>query len=129
MSDIRTVGPITSGVAVGGNGVATSTGATAEPISGVIVDIYIKYLDSPPAGTTVTTVRAKGTSPRMPTRNFLVRTNIATDGSYIPKEAVYDAAGAVIIGQYMSPLVDDIVEVVIAGANAGDSVLVWLTML
>jgi len=129
MSEPRTVGPISSGVAVGSNGVATATGISNEPITGLVLDVYLKYLDSPPAGTTVATVRTKGTSPRTPTRNIMVRTNSATDGAYPPKEAVYDAAGAAISGQYMTPTIDDLVEVVIAGANAGDSVQVWLTML
>jgi len=124
--NVSVIGPISSGVAVGNAGAATKTGETLEPVIGCVVGIYVKYLDSPPAATTDVTVRTKGTSPAIPSTNLLVVTNSATDAMYYPKAAVQDAAAAAITGQYISPVVHDIVEIVIAGADAADYVLVWL---
>lgn len=123
---VRVVGPIYTGAAVGGNGVATATGVSAQPVNGLIFGIYIQYLDAPPAGTTDVTIRGKGTSPNVPLVNIMTAGNTATDAIYYPKAAAYDIAGAAIAGSYVSPAIADYVEVVIAQANAGDGANVWL---
>ena len=126
MSDgIRIIGPIKTGVAAGGAGAATATGRTTEPVVGIVLGIYIKYNDTPPVTTDVT-IRGKGTSPNVPLVNIMTAGNTATDAMYYPKAATYDIAGAAIAAQYVSPAVADIVEVVIAQANDGDSADVWL---
>lgn len=121
------IGPINSGAAVGGNGVATSTGTSNNVIRGVILAVQVKYNDAPPAGTTVVTVKTKGTN--APTYNILVITNAATDGVFCSRLDSYNAAGTALLTYDQLPVVEDYVQVVIAGANAADNVDVYLYVL
>lgn len=123
------IGPINSGAAVGGDGVATATGTSTTPIHGFIYSVYIKYNDAPPAGTTDVTVKTKGTSPAQPSINVLVVTNAATDGIFIPRlDSCKNDATLLTDYNQMAP-VNDYVQVVIAQANAADNVDVWLMVL
>ncbi len=122
------VGPINSGAATGGAGVATSTGTSANIITGVILSVFVKYNDSPPAATTDVTVRTKGTSPRPPSRNILVITNAATDGVWNPRDTEHTTAAADSGSKVLIP-VEDYIQVVIAGANDNDNVDVWLELI
>lgn len=125
MSDsISIVGPINTGVAAGGAGVATSTGQSTGIVSGLIYAVYIKYNDAPPATTDVT-IRGKGTSPNVPLVNVITIGNAATDGLFEPRTETYDIAGAAQGKTGLCPI-HDYVEVVIAQANNGDSADVWL---
>jgi hypothetical protein len=123
---MRLIGPINSGVAVGNNGQATANADTTIRVIGKVFGIYVKYNDSPPAGTTDVVVKTKGTSPAPPTYNLLTLTNAATDGWFYPQAQIHTVVGAAIDGEYTPLLVHDYLNVAIAGANAGDSVDVWL---
>lgn len=127
MSSVNLVGPIKSGAAAGNNGAATANADSTSPISGLVMGVYIQYNDNPPATTDVT-VKTKGTSPYTPSYNLLVVSNANTNGLFMPRGAVVDTAGAAIVGDYQPIPVDDIINVAIAQADAGDSVDVWLLM-
>lgn len=120
------IGPINSGAAVGGDGVATANDTWPSVISGRVQGIYVKYNGSPPAGTTDVTVATLGTSPYAPTYNLLAVVNAATDGWFYPRVQVHTVAGAAIAAEYTPLLIYDRVKVTIAGANAADSADVWL---
>lgn len=124
---VSLVGPINSGSAAGGDGVATANGNSDSLLKGSVMAIYVKYNDTPPATTDVT-VKSVGTSPSAPTYNLLSVANAITDGWFYPRVAVHDVSGAAISGQYSEQVIYDYVNVVIAGANAGDSVDVWLLL-
>jgi hypothetical protein len=123
------VGPINSGAAVGGNGVATATGESTKKLTGVIYAVVVKYNDSPPGATTVATIKTKGTSPSAPTHNILVLTNTATDVMKFPRMDACTTAGVANSTNDLPVPIDDIAQVVIAGANAGDNVDVWLYLI
>lgn len=118
------VGPINSGAAVGSNGAATSTGAVGHPLSGAVWQIQVKYNDSPPAGTTVVTVKTKGTN--APSMTLLTITNAATNGVWQPRMDTSKSDATLLVANNGMPLIEDDLQVVIAGANAGDNVDVYL---
>lgn len=120
------VGPFNSGVAAGGAGVATANTDSTTRITGYVVGVYVKYNDSPPAGTTDVTVKTKGTSPAAPSLTFLSIANAATDGWFWPRVQIHTTAGAAITDQYDWPAIDDLINVTIAQANNADNVDVWL---
>jgi len=126
---ISVVGPINTGVCAGGAGVSTNNADSSKIVSGMLLAVYIKYNDSPPAGTTDVVVKTKGTSPAPPTFNLVAVSNGATDGWYYPRAAVCDQAGAAISGQYTPLFLHDIINVSMAQANDGDSADVWLLMI
>jgi hypothetical protein len=121
------VGPINSGAAVGGNGVATANQTGALVVKGHISAIYVRYNDAPPAGTTVVTVATAGNT--APAYNIDVITNAATDGLFVVRKLQKDIANADIAGSYGYIPVADNIKVTIAGANAGDSADVWLMVI
>jgi hypothetical protein len=118
------VGPFNSGVASGSSGSATANADTPIVITGLITGAYVRYNDSPPAGTTDVTIKTKGTN--APSYNILVLTNAATDGLFIPRKQAVDPTGAAITGANEVIPVDDYLNIAIAQANANDSVDVWL---
>jgi hypothetical protein len=126
------MGPIYSGAAVGGNGVATAN-ADGGVVSGRIVAVGVEYLDSPPAGTTDVVVATKGGGSG-PAQTILSIANAATSGWFYPRvgtvstsgAAMLYAAGGAAVGEPLA--VADIVNVKIDQANAGDGVNVWLLM-
>ncbi len=124
----RLFGPLNSGVAVGGDGVATANTSSTHRVRGEVMGLYILYNDSPPAGTTDVTVRTKGTSPAAPTYNFIKVSNAATDGWFYPRVQVCDTVGSAIAGEYTPLVIDDLVNILIEGANAADNVDVWLML-
>lgn len=121
-------GPLNSGVAAGGVGVATSTASSTVVLKGRVQGIYVKYNDSPPAGTTDVTVKTVGASPSPPAYNFLVLTNAATDGWFYPRVQVHDTAGSAIAAEYTPLLIHDLINVTIAQANNSDSIDVWILL-
>lgn len=123
---MKMIGPINSGAAAGSAGSATATGTTTHIVSGKVAGVYVRYNDSPPAGTTDATIRTQGTSPACPTYNILALTNAATDGLFLPRKLTDNQAGAAGTDAFSPLPVHDYIEVVIAGANASDSIDVWL---
>lgn len=126
-NNVKLVGPINSGIAAGGAGVATATGTTTVYINGLLYAIYVKYNDSPPAGTTDVTVTTDGTAPRAPAQTLLTLTNAATDGYFYPRIEVESTAGAGVSFYDLIPIADKI-DVTIAQANNNDNIDVWLLL-
>ena len=127
---MRVVGPIYSGAAAGGAGVATANATTTNVVAGLVHAVYLQYLDSPPAGTCDVTVATAGVA--HPAVTILAITNAATDGWFLPRAATHSTAGAAALyaaagtaGNDLLPIAD-LVKVTIAQANAGDGVNVWL---
>ena len=120
-------GPITTPAAVGADGAAAATGYSNEPVNGVLVGITVQYNDAPPAGTTDIGVKTKGLSGTLPSINLLTITNAATNGYFPTRAPTYTAAGVLDNGTAPFP-VHDTIQVDIAGANAGDSVTIWLEL-
>lgn len=125
---MKLAGPFNSGAAVGENGSATANADTPHRLTGRVVGIYVKYNDSPPAGTTDVVVKTKGTSPAPPTYNLLALTDAATNGWFYPQAQIHTVAGAPIDGEYTPLLVDDYLNIKIDQANANDNVDVWLLL-
>ncbi len=124
---MRTVGPLNSGAAVGADGVATANASSTVPVSGYVVGVCLRYNGAPPAATTDAVVKTVGTTPAPPTLTLLSLTDSATDGWRWPRVPIHKASdGTVIADQYDWPAIDDLINVAIAGANAGDSVDAWL---
>lgn len=118
-------GPINTGVAAGGAGVATSNATTTHAIKGKVLGVAIQYNDSPPVTTDVT-VATSGTN--LPALVITKVSNSAT-GVYSPVgHAVIGADGAAIANEYAPPAIDDTVTVTIAQADNGDSADVWLLL-
>jgi hypothetical protein len=127
---IKTLGPIKSGVAAGGAGVATNNFTTLERVTGKIKAVVLKYLDSPP-GTTDVTVATAGTL--MPALTILTITNAAANAHFPIRHKISDEAGADVTYDgtnevYDDVVIDDYVKVTIAQADNGDSVDVFLIM-
>lgn len=118
------VGPINSGAAAGGAGVATANANSSIRVCGYVMAVHVKYNDSPPAGTTDVTIKTAGTA--IPSLTFLTLTNGATDGWRFPQLLLDDSAGADLTGVYGPPYIDDYVNVAIAQANDADNVDVIL---
>lgn len=120
-------GPFSSGVAVGNNGVATKNTDTPVAIHGRVTGVYVRYNDSPPAGTTDIAITTKGTN--APAKTILAVADAATDKWFYPRVPVQvNTTGADIADTYDWLLIDDIVNVKIDQANAGDSIDVWLEL-
>jgi len=125
---INLVGPINSGVAVGGNGAATANTSTANPIRGRVLGVYVRYNDTPPAGTTDAIIATAGNA--APALTILTLTDSATDKWVFPRLTPQGNTGANLAALTVlepAPIADN-VNVKIDGANAGDSIDVWLLM-
>jgi hypothetical protein len=123
---INYIGPINSGAAVGGNGVATANQTSVQVVTGRILGLYVKYNDSPPAGTTdVTIATAGGTAPA---QTILTLTNAATDKWVYPRITPQGVTGVDLAALTVLETipVHDKIKVTIAQANAADNVDVWL---
>ena len=121
---ISVKGPINTGVAAGGAGVATNSATTNSKVSGKIIGLYVRYNDSPPAGTTDLTVKTAGNN--TPAYNVWKAANAATDGYFAIRQATVSPANAANTNDYEALAVDDNITVLIEGANNGDSADVWL---
>ncbi len=122
-------GPINSGVAVGADGVATNNATGTTAVAGEIRAVYVRYNDSPPAGTTDVTVATEGTN--HPAVTILTLANAATNGWFYPRVALATNAGVAVTYDGTRPIygsipIADKIKVTIAQANAADSVDVWL---
>ena len=123
---MNVIGPINTGAAAGGAGVATATGVSTHVVSGLLIGAYILYNGSPPAGTTDVTIATQGTTPAPPAYNLLVVTDAATDGWFYPRVNAHDTAAAAQSTVWELLPIHDIVSVTIAGANDDDTADVWL---
>ena len=122
------IGPINSGVAAGGAGVATATGESSQVIRWMLVGVQVKYNDAPPAGTTDITVKTKGTN--APVITLLAIANAATDGLFLPRyDSCKAADGSALTTNDQFIPIEDVVQVVIAGADDADNIDVWLYLL
>lgn len=126
---MRLLGPFNSGAAVGAAGVATANQNTPGPVFGELIAVAVKYNDSPPAGTTDVVIKTAGGSAANkypPAQDILTITNAAADGWFYPTDEVVSQAAAAVTGVQSRLALSDFVNVKIDGANAGDSVDVWL---
>lgn len=121
------IGPINSGSATGGAGVATANATTSIDFDGLLMSVYVRYNDSPPATTDVT-VASGGTSPNAPALTYLSVSNANTDGWFHPRVLEnLNTDGTALTTHAVMPVADK-VTVTIAQANDGDSVDVWLVV-
>lgn len=120
------IGPINTGVAAGGAGVATANADSPTVVHGALHAVYVRYNDAPPAATTDVVIATVGTSPRPPAQTLLTLTNAATDGWFYPRRQVDDDVGVAIAAEFDRFALADYVNVLIDQANDGDSVDVWL---
>lgn len=121
-------GPYNSGAAVGANGAATATGESPSRPNGLLYAVQVRYNDAPPAATTDILIKTKGNS--APSITILSIANAATDGLFFPRMDECKAAdGAALASNTALIPIQDIVQVTIAGADAGDNIDVWLYLI
>ncbi len=119
-------GPFSSGVTTGGAGTSTNNQTSSVILEGMVAAIYVKYNDSPPAGTADVTVATLGTSPNAPALTLLSKANAATDGWFFPRAVEHlNSDGSALTSHTYLPIMDK-VKVTLAQANDGDSVDVWI---
>lgn len=125
---IDTVGPLSSGVAAGGAGVATANTTHTVHIDGHVLGVYLKYNDSPPNTTDVIITAIQSNGSPLPDFIILEHDNENTDGLHMIGAKVYDRlAGTAVTGAYANVPVDHgKVNIKIDQANAGDSVEVYI---
>jgi len=109
--------------ATGGAGTATVNASTTEFIRGIVLDVYLAYLDSPPSTTDIT-VAEQNNSPGV---TVLTVSNANTDGWFRPRKQVHNDSGTALTYDgtrtVNEPLaVCDHLKVTIAQANNGDGV-------
>lgn len=122
----RMIGPITTPAAAGGAGVAAATKVTDTVVCGEIYGVVIQYNDAPPAATTDVGIKTKGASGVTPSFNILTISNAATNGYFCPRSACVTAANVAITDSSAPFMVNDYIQLDVAGANDGDSVSIWL---
>lgn len=120
------IGPINSGAATGGAGAAGANADTTTTVTGLLVAVYVKYIDSPPAGTTDVVVKTKGTDPSAPSLTLLSITDAATDGWFYPRANIHNTSGTAQTSTWTLLPVYDMINVAIAQANNNDNIDVWL---
>jgi len=128
---LQLYGPLNTGAAAGGAGVATANASSTVTLSGLVRAVYVKYNGSPPAGTTDVTIATVGTSPNAPALTILTLTNAATDGWFNVRHQVHDNTGTALTLDGTRTNVDlvpihDLVKATIAQANNDDSADVWI---
>jgi hypothetical protein len=123
---INYIGPINSGAAVGANGEATASTTSAQIVTGRVLGLYVKYNDSPPAGTTDVVIETAGVT--HPAVTIVTLTNQATSKWVYPRVTPQGVTGvdlAALTVLEPAPIADKI-KVTIDDANANDNVDVWL---
>lgn len=108
---------VTVSGAAGGTGVATATATSGQIVNGVIREVYLAYVDSPPGTTDVTVATVAS-----PALTILSVADAATSGWFFPMNQADNTSGADISGQGSPVAVDDYIKVTIAQANDGDGV-------
>lgn len=119
-----------TGVAVGGDGVATATGYSRASVAGRVLAVYVDYVDSPPAATTDLTLSDSGDPAA---ESILSLVDQATDIKVYPRRLVETNDGTDLTYNGTSKVYEPYavhgrLKAVIAQANAGDSctVTVWI---
>lgn len=120
-------GPYNSGAAVGGAGAATIQANSDVILRGQILAVYFRYNDSCP-GTTDFTLRTLGTDPFAPSYNILAKANANTDGWFYPAKQQCDSTGGAIANAYVPIVVEDYLNLLLAEADSGCSVDVWIML-
>ena len=118
-----------TGVAVGGNGVATAT-AYSPPVAGKVLAVHVDYVDSPPAATTDFTLSDEADPA---SESIVSLSNQATDIKVYPRRVTEKNDGTDILyvsGEevYEEYVVHGRLEATIAGANAADYCIVTVWM-
>jgi len=121
-------GPFNSGPAVGADGAATVTAYSPTDIHGLIYAVYVKYNGDKPATTDVT-ISTRGASPHIPSVPILTLTDKNTDGLFLPRIVTHSALGVANALVETHIHIDDVLKILVAGANTDDTVDVWLEML
>jgi hypothetical protein len=122
---VRTVGPISSGPAVGVAGAATCTVTSTTRIEGKIASVYLDYSAAAAATTKVVVETAGVTCPAQP---ILTVDGGNTDGWFYPVVAATDTAGAAIADEYQKIGISDQVTITVSKADPSDQVLVYLIL-
>lgn len=115
---------LTTGAAVGAAGSATATGYS-DHVHGEVLAVYVKYLGSPPAGTTDFTLSDESD----PASSAIVSlVNAATDIKLYPRILAEANDGTDATDFFVPYVVHGRLEATIAGANAADycDVTVWV---
>jgi hypothetical protein len=120
---------LTTPASTGGAGTSAANVDSTHIIRGWVMAVYLKYNDSPPAGTTDVVLKTKGTgSDAPPSYTILSVANGATDGWYYPRAQTHTSAGVAVADTYDWPVVFDVLNLAVAQANDGDSVDAWIVM-
>lgn len=122
---INVVGPLNSGAAVGADGAATVTTYSTQKVSGLVSAVAVKYNGDKPATTDVV-ISTKGTN--FPIETILTLTDKNTDGVFLVRAVGHSVLGVADASAIQKIPIDDIVKVVVTGANTDDTVDVWLLM-
>lgn len=125
---MRSIGPLSSGVAAGSAGSATNNGSTDQVLCGRLIAAYVKYNDSPPSTTDVV-IKTLGTeSGSPPSTTLLTLTNKNSSGWFYPRVTPDDLVGVDLTTlTILEPMpFAGKINVSIDGADSGDSVDVWL---
>ena len=118
-------GALNTGAAAGGAGVATANATSTVRVSGLILAVYVRYNDSPPAGTTDLVLTTAGST--MPAVTILSISNAATSGWFYPVAQQHLASdGSLVSNEYNRLTIDDLAKITITGANNADSIDVWI---
>lgn len=120
---------LTTGPAVGSDGVATATGYSV-PVQGEVLAVYVKFQDSPPAATTDFTLSDEEDPA---SESIISLTNTATNIKIYPRRVTEQNDGTDILyvtgEEVFEPyIVHGRLEATIAQANAADyvDVTVWI---
>lgn len=125
MGAVDTLGPIITAVAAGGAGVATGTVVSEVDVDGLVLAVYVEYLDTPPASSDVV-VETVGTDPVAPAETILTLANNNTNVWKHPRLNIDDPNGVEQGGIWDYFPIKDKVRVTLSQANDGDQVRVWL---
>lgn len=99
----------------GSAGAAVGSGYTEGPVRGEVLGVRLNFHGSTPA-TADTTLKTKGDSAA--SYNLLVVTNSATDGYFAPRVLPVTAANVAFTDAAAPYVVDDYLELAVAGADA-----------
>ena len=122
---VDVIGPIESGAAVGGAGVATISKTMGVDAIGLLLSVYVEYTGDKP-GTTDVLVETLGADPVAPAETLLSLVDKVTDGWFHPRLLIDTNLGVEVANVYDYFAVMDKVKVTLAQANTDDSVRVWL---
>jgi len=126
---IKMSGPYNSGTPVGANGSALVSTDYTVTINGEVRGIYVRYNGANPPATADLTIKTLGSG--IPSYNLLVITDGNTNGLFLVRKGVVDAAAAALTFDgtrlQTAPIpVFDGITIALAQGNAANTVDVWL---